>query len=133
MRLWYLRSRIGVGLEALAKIIPKFTEKDLVLAQRKSDKGVWRSELWSNRDFEANELILAPLSSQLKETHLMAAAHAVVGVPKHGRGAHPETRAWPSMVGPGPSLRRKGPSTMRIIMGASIGLLGGPRGLQNAT
>ena len=93
MRLWYLRSRIGVGLEALAEIIPKFTEKDLVVAQRKNDKGVWRSELWSSRDFEANELLLAPLSSQLKETHLMAAAHAVVGVPKHGRGAHPENQS----------------------------------------
>ena len=60
------------------------------MVNRKSDKGVWRSELWTKRAFEPFEIQLGPWSSQLKDTHLMASAHAVVGLPKHGRGAHPD-------------------------------------------
>jgi hypothetical protein len=89
-RMWHLRSRIGVGMEALSEVLPNYCEKDLVLAHRKSDKGVWRDELWTNREFQPFELLLAPHSSQLKDTHLMTNCHAVVGIPKHGRGKHPE-------------------------------------------
>jgi hypothetical protein len=41
-------------------------------------------------DSDAFEIQLGPFSSQLKETHLMATAHALMGIPKNGRGAHPE-------------------------------------------
>jgi hypothetical protein len=37
--------------------------------------------------------MLAPHSSQIKESHLMASAHAVVTLPKSGRGAHPENQS----------------------------------------
>ena len=87
---WYLKSRIGVGMQALSESLPKFSDKDFLVVHRKSDKGLWKDELWTKRDFEPLEIQLGPFSSQLKDTHLMASAHAVVGLPKHGRGAHPE-------------------------------------------
>ena len=70
--------------------MPTWSDKDLVVAHRKSENGIWRDELWTARDFDANELLLAPFTSQLKDTHLMASGHAVVDIPKHGRGAHPD-------------------------------------------
>ena len=88
-RLSYIKSRVASGLEALHEVLPQFTEKDLVVAQRQNKQGAWKSELWTNRDFDAYEIILAPYSSQLKDTHLTQSAHAVVGLPKHGVGAHP--------------------------------------------
>ena len=87
---WWLKSRIGVCVGALAETFPKFTEKDLVVVHRQNAKGVWHDELWTKRGFAAHELLLAPLTSQLKDTHLTAAANAAVGIPRHGRGSHPE-------------------------------------------
>ena len=90
---WYLRSRIGMVMEALAENLPKYDEKDLMIINRSNDKGVWKSELWTLRDFEPHALILAPHSSQLKDCNLLAAHHAVVSTPKVGRGAHPEGKS----------------------------------------
>ena len=63
------------------------------MIHRKNDKGIWKEELWTKRDFAPCEIQFGPCSSQLKDTHLMASAHAIVGLPKHGRGAHPENQA----------------------------------------
>ena len=60
------------------------------MVHRQNNKGPWKGELWTVRDFDALGIQLGPLSSQLKEPHLMAFAHAVVGIPKHGRGAYIE-------------------------------------------
>ena len=87
---FYLKARVAVSLQSLAEVLPTYTDKDFVVVERKSDKGVWRSEVWTKRAFEPLEIQLGPWSSQLKDTHLMASAHVVVGLPKHGRGAHPE-------------------------------------------
>ena len=87
---FWLKSRIGICLETLAEQMPQYTPKDLVVCHRQNDKGAWRQEVWTFRAFEAFELQLAPLSSQLKDTHLMANANAVVGIPRHGPGAHPD-------------------------------------------
>ena len=70
-------------------ILPTYSDKDFVVVQRKSEKGLWKSEVWTKRDFEPFEIQLGPYSSQLKETHLMGSAHALVGLAKNGRGAHP--------------------------------------------
>ena len=86
----FLRGRIASGLQALLESLPKFSEKDFVVAHRKNDKGIFKTEIWTKRDFEPLEIMLAPWSSQLKDSHLMVSAHAVVTLPKHGRGAHPE-------------------------------------------
>ena len=85
----WLRSNIGTGLQALFELLPKYSDKDFIMVNRKTDKGLWKSELWTKRDFEPLEIQLAPFSSQIKDTHLMATAHAVVTLPKHGRGSHP--------------------------------------------
>ena len=86
----FVRSRIGCGLESLLEVLPAFTEKDFVLVHRKNEKGLAKHELHTRRDFDPYEIIFAPVSSQIKDSHLMAAAHAVVTLPKHGCGAHPE-------------------------------------------
>ena len=88
-KMMYLRGRIATGLQSLLDLMPKYSEKDLLVVNRKTEKGIWKSELWTNRSFEPLELQLAPASSQIKETNLMASAHAIVTLPKHGRGAHP--------------------------------------------
>ena len=86
--LWH-RGSMATGRQALLEIMPKYSEKDFIMVSRKTDKGLWKSELWAKRDFEPLETQLAPFPSQIKDTHLMATAHAVVTIPKHGRGAHP--------------------------------------------
>ena len=55
-------------------------------------RGIWKDELWTQRDFTTMGIMLAPYSSQLKDTHLMASNHAVVNLPNHGRGAYPENQ-----------------------------------------
>ena len=89
-RVFFLKSRVGMCLAALLEVMPKYTPEDLVVAHRQNSKGVWRDELWTNRNFAAHELVFAPLTSQLKDTHLTAAANAIVGLPRCGRGSHPE-------------------------------------------
>ena len=87
---YYLRSRLGVCLETLYDAVPGYTEKDLGVFHRQNSAGAWKCELWTKRAFAPQELVFAPLSSQLKETHLTFAANCPVGVPKHGPGAHPD-------------------------------------------
>ena len=89
-KIFWLKSKIGVVLESLQETLPQYTEKDLMVCDRQNDKGAWRTELWTLKPFPAHELIFAPLGNQLKDTHLMVNANAVVTLPKHGRGAHPE-------------------------------------------
>ena len=60
--------------------------------------------MWTVRDFKPLEIMFAPLSSQLRDTHLMAAGHAVVTLPKHGRGAHPDNASL-ALDGRGRTLR----------------------------
>ena len=76
-------------MHAMFQIMPKYSDKDFIMVNRKTHPGLWKSELWTKRDFEPLEIQLAPFSSQTKDTHLMATAHAVVTIPKRGRGAHP--------------------------------------------
>ena len=89
-KLFWLKSSIGKCPESLHLVVPQYTEKDLVVLHRKNEKGSWKTELWTKRDFSPSELLFAPLSNQLKETHLMALANVQVGIPKYGSGAHPE-------------------------------------------
>ena len=59
------------------------------MIHRQTANGIWKDELWTLRDFGAQELIFAPLGSQVKDTHLTQAANAPLCVPKHGPGKHP--------------------------------------------
>ena len=90
MNNWFVRSRVGVLIQALAYMVPTYTEKDLVVCHRQNSSGAWKCELWTKRDFEKKELVFAPVSSQLKETHLSFSHNCVIGVPQHGPGAPPE-------------------------------------------
>ena len=87
--LWH-KSRIGMALESLAETFPKYTDKDLAVVLRANDKGVWQGELWTKRAFEKDELLLAPLASQIKNTHLTGASNSPIGAPRTGRGAPPQ-------------------------------------------
>ena len=87
----YLRARIFTILEALNDVLPVYSEKELIVVNRKNEKGVWTSELHTLKDFGALEIQLAPYSSQLKDSHLMASGNAGLTLPKHGRGAHDGT------------------------------------------
>ena len=82
-----------VCLESLVDAVPSYTEKDLVVCHRQNSSGAWKCELWTKRDFEKRELVFAPMSSQLKETHLSFAHNCVIGVPQHGPGAPSEPLA----------------------------------------
>ena len=48
----YLRGRIATGLQALSEVLPKFSDKDFVVVQRKNIRGLWKSEIHTKRDFE---------------------------------------------------------------------------------
>ena len=63
---FFLKSRVGGCLEALMEAVPTFSDKDIYVVHRKTEKGVWKDELWTKRDFVAQELLLPPVSSQLK-------------------------------------------------------------------
>ena len=67
LKSFLLRSRVGGRLEALIEPLPAFSDEDLQVVHRKTEKGLWKDELWTKRDFEALELQLAPVSSQLWE------------------------------------------------------------------
>ena len=62
----FRKGRISTSLEALTEALPKFAEKDLVIVQRKSAKGLCQCEVWTKRDFEPMEILLGPVSSQIK-------------------------------------------------------------------
>ena len=87
---FWLKSRIGICLEALAATLPKFTEKDLLVCHRRNNRGVWKDELWAQRPFGAEELVFAPLVDQIRTSHLTSTFCAAVGLPLRGPGAHPE-------------------------------------------
>ena len=95
----YLRGRVSNALQALMQALPTYTDDDFVIANRKTEKGVWKSELYTKRTFEPLEIMFGPCSSQLKETHLMLSANAPVGLPKGGGlgAALQGCKVWPWM------------------------------------
>ena len=64
-------------------------------------RGGWKGEVWTKRDFEALEILLAPHLSQLKDTHLIGHAHAGVTLPKMAEELTRITRAWHWMAASG--------------------------------
>ena len=94
-KIFWLKARIGVHLQALSESVPSYTASDLVVCHRQtsSKTGVYKDELWTKRAFKPLELVLAPLVSQIKDTHLTNLFNVPIGLPKVGRGAHPESQA----------------------------------------
>ena len=53
LMLMYLRSRIGVSLQALHDSLPTYKDSDFVVVARKSEKGIWKNEVWTGSNFAA--------------------------------------------------------------------------------
>ena len=87
-----LKGRIFTGLQVMSEVLPKWTLKDFVVVHRRTEKGVWKGEVWTKRDFEAHEILLAPHSSQLKDSHMTHLSNVPVTLPRAGRGPHPESQ-----------------------------------------
>ena len=83
----WVKARIGVFLSVLHQTLPSYDTSDLIICQRANDKGIWRTEVWTAREFAPGDLMLAPYTSQMKDTHLTSFAHVQVGLPKCGWGA----------------------------------------------
>ena len=82
-----LKSRIGVGLQAMWDTLEGHGVEDLDLVNRRDPaKGTWTTEVWTKKPFPAHTLVLVPYSSSVKDTHLTAQHHAPVGMPATGRG-----------------------------------------------
>jgi hypothetical protein len=45
IKLMYIRSRIGVTMEALAESLPSYSGKDFLVVHKKNNKGLWKDEL----------------------------------------------------------------------------------------
>ena len=84
LQCFLLRCRVGECLEALMESLPTFSDRDLQVVHRKTEKGVWKDELWTKRDFEAQELMLAPceLPAQGHQPH---GRSSCCGVPPKAR------------------------------------------------
>ena len=44
-----------MGMNALRDVMPVYLEKDFLMVNRKNEKGVWRTELWTARDLNPTE------------------------------------------------------------------------------
>ena len=51
---------ISNSLQALIQALPAYSNHDFVIANRKTAKGLWRSELYTNRDFEPQDILFGP-------------------------------------------------------------------------
>ena len=84
--------RIHVILHSLYETLPTYSNKEIMVLSRANSKGAWASEVWTLKEFEAGEIIFAPLSSQVKESHISQQGHALVTFPGHGHGCLPDNR-----------------------------------------
>ena len=50
--LCYLRSRIGMCLSAIQSVVGSPSAEDFMVASPRSDKGVWRTDVWALKDFD---------------------------------------------------------------------------------
>ena len=88
---WFCNSRVAVGLENLymSGYIPSdYSKKDLHVVTRNKN-GVKTTEVWTAKDFEAEKLIFAPMTNCTRVSHMQSFNHAIVDLPKRGRGNYP--------------------------------------------
>ena len=50
-KLFQLRGRVAVSLQALAEVLPSYSDKDFHVVARQNNKGIWCSELWTKKIF----------------------------------------------------------------------------------
>ena len=90
VRVWALKGKVAMGLWILYQNLPKFTPKDLVVCHRQNSKGAWKTEVWANRDFQAGELIIGGISTDLRDRMRAYSAAVLIGLPQQGPSRHPE-------------------------------------------
>ena len=55
-----LKGRIHCVLEAMDAALPQYSETTFTLALRKNEQGLWHNEVYTMRDMQPNEILLAP-------------------------------------------------------------------------
>ena len=90
VRVCALKGKVSMCLMHLYENLPKLTSKDLVVCHRQNEKGAWKTEVWTNRDFQAGELLLGAMSTDLKDRMWTYQASVVIGLPQQGPYRHPE-------------------------------------------
>ena len=88
-----MKSQIGTCMQSLLDSLPVYSEADFCLIQRQNDLGVWKAEVWTKRDFGTNEIMLAPVSSQIKTAHCATCSHVLLTLPKKRKGVNPENQS----------------------------------------
>ena len=78
-----------------------YGEQDLLIINRATQKGAYRTEVWTKRGFAPYELVFLPLTSQLKASHLTTNASVQVTIPKHGWAAGTQSQPHVGLDGRG--------------------------------
>ena len=89
-RIWALKGKVSMGLWNLYESLPKFTPNDLVVCHRQNIKGAWKTEVWTNRDFQPRELMIGAISTDLRDRMWSQSASVIIGIPQQGPSRHPE-------------------------------------------
>ena len=84
--------RMHVVLHSLYESLPTYANQEIMVLTRANSKGAWATEVWALKDSAAGEILFAPLSSQVKDTHISQQGNAVVTIPAHGHGSLPDGR-----------------------------------------
>jgi hypothetical protein len=77
-------------MAALLEALPQFGSEDLVVCHRTRAKGTPSLEVWTLRHFAAKELVLSPVTTEVKEGLWTRTSAVFLGVPQAGPGKHPE-------------------------------------------
>lgn len=90
-QLWFLKGKAAILASAIVRSLPEFGPNDLMVIHRQiSGKTSWRSEVWTMRAFDAKELVIPVVSTELKDRFWTRGLHHFLGLPNNGPGRHPE-------------------------------------------
>lgn len=89
-RTWFLKAKVSVAMAALKESLPEFGPSDFVVCHRTRPKGPPITEVWTSRDFGAREIMVAPLTTEVKEGLWTKTSSVFLGMPQAGPGKHPE-------------------------------------------
>lgn len=77
-------------MQAVLESLPSFGPADLAIIHRETLRGGWKTEVWTKRRFAPRELLVACVSSEIRERVWSKNTTVFVGLPEHGAGRHPE-------------------------------------------
>ena len=85
-----LRGKVAVGMQAALEALPTFGPADLLIVHREQPSGSYTSEVWTLRKFAAGELVVPLISTEMKSGLWSKGLSALVNLPAHGEGKHPQ-------------------------------------------